>query len=183
MSGQAERREPVLAAFLVLLGIGAWLHWSITDPSFDQTEAQSEWGNVLAFSALVLALAGGSAALGRALSGARSVRRLTMTLIAAGALAAVTNIVEDGLGVERAFVVFGLLTGVLLLALIGLATALGLMVRGARRLLALAPLASAIGVVTYVQAGGPILLCTWCAAAVYLLVIPQSTVGLSGQRA
>jgi hypothetical protein len=183
MSGQVERREPVLAAFLVSLGIGAWLHWSITDPSFDQTEAQSEWGHVLAFSALVLALAGGSAALGRALSGARSVRCLTLTLIAAGALAAVTNIVEDGLGVEKAFVVFGLLTGVQLLALIGLATALGLVVRGARRLLALAPLASAIGVVTYVHAGGPILLCTWCAAAVYLLVTPQFAVGPSSQQA
>src|SRR4051794_37548167 len=174
MSGQVRRREPALAAFLVLLGIGAWLHWSITDPSFDQTEAQSEWVHVLAFSALVLALACGAAALGRALSGARSVRFLTITLIAAGTLAAVTNIVEDGLGVEKAFVVFALLTGVLLLALIGLATVLGLKVRGARRLLALAPLASAIGVVTYVHAGGPILLCTWCAAAIYLLVTPQA---------
>ena len=57
MSGQLKRREPVLAAFLVSLGIGAWLHWSITDPSFDQTEAQSGWGHVLASSALVLALA------------------------------------------------------------------------------------------------------------------------------
>jgi hypothetical protein len=100
MSGQVERRELVLAAFLVSLGIGAWLHWSITDPSFDQIDVQSEWGHVLAFSALVLALAGGAAALGRALSGARSVRCLSMTLIAAGALAAVSNIVEDGLGLR-----------------------------------------------------------------------------------
>src|SRR3954453_4187296 len=108
MGGQVQRRQAVLAAFLVSLGIGAWLHWSITDPSFDQTDAQSEWVHVLAFSALVLALAGGAAALGRALSGARSARWLTMTLITAGALAAVTNIVEDGLGVEMAFVVFAL---------------------------------------------------------------------------
>jgi hypothetical protein len=66
-----------------------WPDWLGTRADF----AQSEWAHVLAFSALVLALAGGSAALGRALSGARSVRCLTLTLIAAGALAAVTNIV------------------------------------------------------------------------------------------
>jgi hypothetical protein len=38
-------------------------------------------------------------------------------------------------------------------------------------------------VVTYVHAGGPILLCTWCAAAVYLLLTPQSAVAPSGQEA
>lgn len=147
MSTRLGRREPVLAAFLVSLGIGAWLHWSITDPSFDQTQAQAEWVNVLAFSALVLGLAYGAAALGRALSEARVVRRLTTTLIAAGALAAATNIVEDGLGIEHAFFLFVLLTGIQLLTLIALATALVRTVRGSRRTLGLAPLASAIGVV------------------------------------
>lgn len=180
MSSRVGRQETLLVAFLISLGIGAWLHWSITDPSFDQTEAQSEWGHVLAFSALVLALTGGAAALGCALSGARSVRRLSLTLIAAGTLAAVTNVVEDGLGVENAFLVFIVLTGVQLLALIGLAIALGLTVRGPRQVLALAPLASAIGLIAYVHAGGPILLCTWCASAGYLLVTRGSAVGPSG---
>src|SRR3954469_24342446 len=98
MGRRLGTQDVVLGGFLCCVGLAAWLHWSITDPSFDQTEAQSEWVHVVAFSALLLALAGGSAALGRALSGARSVRCLAMTLIAAGALAAVTNIVEDGLG-------------------------------------------------------------------------------------
>jgi hypothetical protein len=164
----AGRRDLALAALLVAVGIGAWLHWSITDPSFDQTEAQSEWGHVLAFSALILGLTGGAAALGRRLSEAPSVRRLTVTLFAAGTVAALTNVIEDGLGVEGAFFVFILLTGVELVTLIGLAVALALRVGGPRRLLALAPLGNAAGVILYVKAGGPILLGTWCAAAVYL---------------
>jgi hypothetical protein len=169
MAGWFERHDLALASIFVAVGLGAWLHWSITDPSFDVTEAQSEWDHVLGFSALVLALMGAAAALGQRLSSAASVRRLDLTLIATGALSAVTNIVEDGFGVEGAFFVFILLTGIQLVALIGLAIALGISVRGRRRLLALTPLASATGVVVYVHAGGPILLCTWCAAAAYLL--------------
>jgi hypothetical protein len=170
MVGRFETRDVALAAFLVSLGIGAWLHWSITDPSFDQTEAQSEWDHVLAFSALVLGLTVGAAALGRTLSQTVAVRRLALTLLATGVLAAVTNVVEDGFSVEAAFLAFVLLTGIQLVALVALAVALGISVRGPRRLLALAPLASAMGVIVYVHAGGPILLLTWCSAAVCLLV-------------
>ena len=139
MVGRFETRDVALAAFLVSLGIGAWLHWSITDPSFDQTEAQSEWDHVLAFSALVLGLTVGAAALGRTLSQTVAVRRLALTLLATGVLAAVTNVVEDGFNVEAAFLAFVLLTGIQLVALVALAVALGISVRGPRRLLALAP--------------------------------------------
>ena len=124
---------------------------------------------MLGFSVLVLALMGAAAALGQRLSSAASVRRLDLTLSATGALSAVTNVVEDGFRVGGAFLAFVLLTGIQLIALIGLAIALGIAVRGQRRLLALTPLASATGVISYVHAGGPILLCTWCAAAAYLL--------------
>ena len=168
-----------MAAFLFALGVGAWLHWSITDPSFDTTEAQSEWQHVLGFSALVLGLAVGAAALGRTLSQTTAVRRLAQILITTGVLSAVTNVVEDGFGVDAAFFAFALLIGIQLLALVGLAIALGLSVRGPRRLLAAAPLASAIGVLLYVNAGGPILLCTWCGAGAYLLATRAPTVTLS----
>jgi hypothetical protein len=164
-----RRHEFGLAAFLILIGLGSWLHWSLANPSFNQTDSQSDWANVLAFSALVFALMAGAGALGRALSSAASVRRLTLALFAAGSLAALTNIVEDGLGVEKAFLAFALLTGFQLLALITLAIALGLSVGGPRRLLALAPLASAAGLLAYVNAGGPILLATWCIAGLYLV--------------
>jgi hypothetical protein len=170
MGRRFETREIALACLLCVVGLVAWLHWSITDPSFDQTEAQSEWVHVLGFSALVLALMGGAAALGRALSDAGAVRRISLILLIAGVLAAVTNVVEDGLGVEEAFIVFVVLTGVELLALAGLGLALSLVVRGPRRVLALVPLATVTGVILYVPAGGPILLGTWCAAAVLLLV-------------
>ncbi|MGO4258239.1 hypothetical protein [Marmoricola sp. RAF53] len=113
-------------------------------------------------------------ALGRALSSAVPVRLLTGALLIGAVLAAATNVVEDGFGVEEAFVVFALLTGVQLAALVGLAVALGVDVRGPRRFLALAPLASAIGVILYVRAGGPILLGTWCLAALYLVVTRPS---------
>ena len=135
MDARFEGRDLPLAAFLVALGVGVWLHWSITDPSFDTTEAQSAWQHVLGFSALVLGLAVGAAVLGRTLSQTTAVRRLAQILITTGVLSAVTNVVEDGFGVDAAFFAFALLIGIQLLALVGLAIALGLSVRGSRRLL------------------------------------------------
>jgi hypothetical protein len=175
MGRRLGTRDVVLSGFLCCVGLAGWLHWSITDPSFDQTEAQSEWAYVLGFSALILFLVGGAAALGRALSAAPTVRRITTALLILGGLAAATNIVEDGLGVDEAFVVFALLTGAQLLALLALAIVLGLKLRGGQRILALVPLATVIGVIVYVDAGGPILLGTWCAAAAVLLVTRRST--------
>jgi len=169
MERRFAARDVAAATFFAAVGIGAWLHWSITDPSFDQTPAQSEWDRVLGFSALVLAVMGAAALLGWMLSQTAPVRRTVFTLVATGVLAAVTNVVEDGLGIEAAFFLFILLTGIQLLALTGLAIALGVSVTGPRRALAVAPLATALGLMAYVPAGGPILMGTWCAAAVYVL--------------
>lgn len=183
MMGRFKRRDLALALIFVAVGLGAWLHWSITDPSFDQSEAQSEWDHVLGFSALLLALNWSPAALGLRLSSAATVRRLSLTLIAIGALAAITNIVEDGFGLEGAFFAFILLTGIQLVALVGLAISLGLSVRGPRQLLSLVPLASATGVILYVHAGGPILLCTWATAAALLLATRSGPAGMAPTQA
>ena len=171
-----ERKQNIaIATFLATVGIGSWVHWRVTDPSFDATAAQSEWPNVLAFSALVLGLGTCSYLLAHTLSNAKLVTRVANTLLIASTLGAATNIVEDGFGVEDAFVVFVATTGAQLLALVALATALVKHVQGVCRVLALVPLANALGIVLYVEAGGPILVGAWGTAAVVLLLAPDET--------
>jgi hypothetical protein len=170
MATTVGRTDLLVPLGLVVVGVGAWLHWSITDPSFEQSATQSEWPYLLAFSGLIILLAVGAAALARAISGSTAVRAISTLLLGVAVAGATTNVVEDGFGVEQAFVVFVLSTALQLLALVALAVALAVDVVGARRVLAAAPLASAAGIVLYVHAGGPILLATWCSAAVVLVL-------------
>jgi hypothetical protein len=89
-----ERRDLALAALLVAVGFGAWLLGRSPIRPSTRLRGQSEWSHVLGFSLVILALMGGCRrALARSLSQARSIHRLSLTLIAAGTLAAVTNIV------------------------------------------------------------------------------------------
>ncbi len=170
MASRIAKQEFLVALGLLAIGAGAWLHWTITDPTVEVSATQSEWPYLLAFSGLIVSLAVAAAALARTITPAPRVRTITAVLLGAALVGAATNIVEDGFGVEEAFVVFALSTGVQLLSLLALAVALALNVAGTRRVLALAPLATAIGVVAYVNAGGPILLATWCAAAFVLVL-------------
>jgi hypothetical protein len=170
MATRVGRTELLVPLGLVAVGVGAWLHWSITDPSFEQSATQTQWPYLLAFSGLIILLAVGAAALARAISGAAVVRTISTLLLTAALVGAATNVVEDGFGVEQAFLVFVLSSAVQLLTLVALAVALAVNVVGPRRVLAVAPIASAAGIVLYVNAGGPILFATWCSAAVLLIL-------------
>jgi hypothetical protein len=168
------QREQWIALGLAGMGVVAWLYWTITDPTFDVSAAQDEWPDVLAFSGFILMLGIGAATLARTACSSVAVRRLANALVVAAVVGAVTNIVEDGFGVEQAFIVFAMSTGAQLLCLLGLAVALAVTIRGPRRILAFAPLGSALGIIAYVVAGGPIMLATWCGAAVVLMVTRRS---------
>ena len=79
--------------------------------------------------------------------------------------ASLTNIVEDGLHVEPAFVVFVAELALLLLGCLVLGLLILAREPGSRRLWAAVPVMTVGGILFYVELGGPILAVTWAGAA------------------
>jgi len=152
------------AALFALAGLTGFAYWALAHPSFEQTEAMSEWPTVLLFSAMLLSLAAALPAFG-SLVGGRWALRLAGIAGAAVGLAGIANIFEDGLGLDWVYAVFILCALLSELALVALSAVIARTTSETRRLLALVPLATGAGAVLMVVAGGPILLVTWLIVA------------------
>jgi hypothetical protein len=175
-SSEGATARVARALIFALVGVVFFAHWAITDPSLEESGGQDEWGQVLAFSAILLSLAVALPVYGLMVGG-RWVIRLS-ALAGVGALvASVANIFEDGFQIDAFFFGFVLGTGIADLALPALALVIACKERGHRRLLVLVPLGSMAGVILYVWAGGPIMLVTWLAAALVALVLPAEDLG------
>lgn len=86
--------------------------------------------------------------------------------VAGAALAAsLTNLVEDGWGLDQAFFAFVVKLLVLLLGCVVLAVTILARERGLGRVWAAVPLATVVGILLYVELGGPLLAATWLTAA------------------
>src|SRR4051794_21050647 len=127
-----------LAAYFAFVGVLFLLHWVVTDPSFDATDTMTEWPYVLAFSAALLSLACALPLLAR-LAGGQRVVRVSLVPAAGAALGSFANVLEDGLGMDWAFWVFVMSTGLILLGLVAFAMVMVRDRRGRDRLLALIP--------------------------------------------
>lgn len=158
-------------------GVGAAFlaHWVLTDPTSDESAAQSEWLHVLAFSAL-LSLLGVAVLVAASLAPVRGARPAAFGASAGAGIVAAANVFEDGFGLSWVFYVTALGTSILLLALGAWGVAVGFSARGAERVVMLVPLGALIGVVFYVLAGGPIMLATWLLAAVLTFTLRRRVV-------
>ncbi len=151
-------------ALFILTGVANFAYWAIADPGFEESSTQTEWPYVLGFSGAILCLAVALPVYAQ-LVGGRDVVRVSLIPAVAFAVGSLVNVVEDGLGVDGAFLGFVLTTAVGLLGLLALSVIVASHGRGGRRLLALVPAATIAGIIAYVAAGGPIMLATWLAAA------------------
>ena len=154
---------------LLFAGTGvAWFTlWFVAGPS-QTTASMQEWPNVIAFSAVLLALALALATFGRMVGGRWVIRLATIAGAIAGVLS-IVNIVEDGFRVDAAFYAFVLGLMILEVALAGLALAIVRSAAGRRRLLAAIPAATMTAILLFPVVGGPLMLGAWLAASVLAL--------------
>jgi hypothetical protein len=155
-----------LARGLLFAGTGvAWFtFWYFTDPRTETIAEMQVWPRVIWFSAMLLLLAVALLTFGRMVGGRSSTRFATVAAATAGVMS-VTNIVEDGFRVETMFLVFVAGLWILTLTLAGLTVTIARAEVGRRRLLAVIPAASLLGILLFPPAGGPIMLGAWLAAA------------------
>ena len=165
------------AALFALTGVAFFVFWVVAHPSFEATASQSEWPNVLWFSATLLSLAVALPVFGRMVGG-RWVFRLALLAGTGVALASVANVFEDGLQIEWFFFVFVLGASITDIALLALAVVIARTGRGENRLLALIPAATVAAIIFFVIAGGPIMLVAWLAAAAVALALPARATDL-----
>lgn len=150
------------ALLFALPGAAFLAYWVIADPGYGASASQTTWPYVLGFSGALATLAVALPVFGGQVTG-RTARRWAVVAGAAAGTNSLTNIIEDGVGVEGMFFAFIAGTAVMLVALVGLSV---VMVRArGTRLLALVPLGTIIGTVAFVAAGGPIMAATWLGAA------------------
>lgn len=165
-------------ALFVLTGITLFAYWTFGRPTFEATESQSQWPTVIWFSATLALLALALVVFGR-MAGGRWATRLALVAGVAMGVSSAANILEDGLDLDWAFAVFILGELVALVSLLALALVLAATRRGTARLLSIVPGGTALGLILFVYAGGPIMLVTWlvgAAAAVRLTTRSKTTV-------
>lgn len=150
------------ALLLTLPGVAFLAYWVIADPGYEASAAQTTWPYVLGFSAALATLAMALPVFGGQVTG-RNARRWAVVAGAAAGANSLTNIIEDGVGVEGMFFAFIAGTAVMIVALVGLSVVI-VRARGTR-LLALVPLGTIIATAAFVAAGGPIMAATWFGAA------------------
>lgn len=155
-------------AVLYVVTGGLWLVRSLAsfgDPGFTDPETAFDWFAVLSFSAALAALALALLAFAQMVGGRWA--RITAAVGASGAsVAAVANVVEDGL--EQGWAGTALYLPGTLLMLLGLVTltiATAVTSRGSARLLAAIPAAALLGMMLLELGGGVLVLAAWLAAA------------------
>lgn len=175
-----DSRRARVGVFL-LSGIAFFVYWIVVRPTTEASATQTQWPYVLWFSGTILTLAFAVPAFG-SMVGGKWVVRLALAAGAGAAWNSVVNIIEDGLGQDWAFLLFAIGSGGILLSLITLAVVLVVRGRGSRRALALIPLGTAVGILSFVNAGGVIMLATWLAAvAIAVRWRSESTEHLTGR--
>ncbi len=158
------------ACYFALVGSGFLAYWVIADPSHDISDSQDEWSYVLAFSGVILSLAF-AIPLFAQLAGGTWTLRIALVAAAGSALSSLANILEDGFQIDWVFFVFALGAAVQLVGFLALVVVVAIGKRGRQRLLALVPLGTAIGIIGFVEAGGPLMFATWLGAAVWALAV------------
>jgi hypothetical protein len=149
------------AALLWLLGLlwAARSLQSFTDPDFTSPGSAADWFAVLSLSvALLLLPAGVWILLERSTIGLGAARLLSLAVGMAADTAAVANLGEDGFGISAAGSVYFAGIAATLLMLVAAAVALAI---GGSPVLALVPLATAVGMVNLERGGGVIVLIAW----------------------
>jgi hypothetical protein len=138
----------------------------------------SDWNNVLAFSAALLALAFALPMFAQ-LAGDHGALRVSRVPAAGAALCSLANIFEDGLQMGWAFLAFVLGAAILSFGLLALMVVIARAGHGSRRLLALVPAGTLAAITFYASGGGILMLATWLAAAAIALVLPRRTAALA----
>lgn len=156
--------RPMRAFLLTLPGVAFLAYWVVADPGYEASAAQSTWPYVLGFSGALATLAVALPVLGGQVT-ARNARRWSAVAGAAAGANSLTNIVEDGVGVEGMFMVFVAGTAVMIISLVGLSVVIARTGGSRNRLLALVPLGTIVATLAFVAAGGPIMAATWLGAA------------------
>jgi hypothetical protein len=163
-TGMPDWRGVSRSLLFAVTGILLFLFWAVARPSFEATASMTEWPNVLWFSATLLSLAVALPVFGRMVGG-RSVVRLASIAGAGIGLSSISNIFEDGFGIDAFFFAFSLGTVILEVALLALTVVIARAFRGRDRLLAIIPAGTVAGILLFVVAGGPLMLITWLGAA------------------
>jgi hypothetical protein len=159
------------AGLFALVGFGFFAHWIVANPGFEVSATQRDWPYVLAFSAIILALAF-AVPLFAQLVGGRVAFRASLVVAAGSVLSSTANVLEDGLKMEWAFLAFVLGTAIMHIGLLVLTIAI--VARGRQRQFALVPAGTMAAVLFYVPVGGPVMFATWLVAA-WLALAPTRT--------
>jgi hypothetical protein len=154
------------AAVAICVGAGAipFVHWMVADLSRDETSQQHAWFFVIFFSAVVLTIGAGMLVVAHE-APTPGAPRAAWFVAGMAVAASVTNLVEDGLGLDQAFLVFVAELLLIQLGCVALAVTILVRERGFGRLWAAVPLATVVAILLYVELGGPLLATTWLAAA------------------
>ena len=155
-------RSALFALAGVTLGIRSLQ--TFTNPNFQHPVTPADWFAVYSFSAGLLALAVAYPLFAQQVGGG-AVFRGSLVATAGYWLSGVSNILEDGMGLDFAFWLF---VGGALLSLAGLivvSAAIMITARGRRRLLALVPAATLVGQITFPLGGGILVMLVWLWAA------------------
>jgi hypothetical protein len=168
-------------AIFVLVGLGFLGYWLGVDLSRDETAAQSQWSYVLLFTAVLLLLGVGLVLFGAMLQSPLA-RRAAYVAGAGAVLCGAANVVEDGLGVEWVFLVFVSSLLVTDLALFVVMATVMFTEPGARRMLALVPIGTVIGIAVFVEAGGVVMAVTWVGAGVASYLDQRRPASIAGDR-
>jgi hypothetical protein len=146
-------------------GVLPLAYWLVADLSRDETSQQHDWFFVLLFSAVLLAIGLGMLTIASQLASTAAIRTAIFLGVVLTA-ASLTNIVEDGFRVEPAFLVFVAELVFLLLGCLVLALLILVGEHGSGRLWAAVPIATILGILLFVELGGPLLAVTWAGACV-----------------
>lgn len=169
MSAQHSAAHPTLQLALFWIIGAVWFARSVqslTHPNFTDPQSAWDWSAVVSYSVALLALAVGLVVLARLVGG--RIPLIASLVAATGAtIAAVGNVIEDGLGRAWAGNAFYLPGSVLyLLGLIALTLAIATYRKGRLRLLALVPAATLVGLMLLERGGGVLVLAAWGGLAI-----------------
>ena len=157
------------AALFTVVGVGFGVLWlQMLNPGFQIPGSPADWFRVLAFSALLIALAFALPTFAR-LIGGRVVFRVSLVPAMGAALGGVSNILEDGLHLEWAFWLFVLGGAIIIVGLSAFTVVVAFIGRGRRRFLAAVPAAAMVGWLLAPVGGGIFLSAAWLAAAALVL--------------
>lgn len=159
------------AALHTFVGVQFFLLWLARHADYQDAHSALDWFVVVGFSVVLLALALALLRFSRWVAG-QAVFPAPKVAAGAAALGSVVNLLEDGLHFEGFFVFFALSLLTLDIALLWLTVSVARSGNGPARLFALVPAGTLTGILLFQVAGKPIMLVSWLAAAVLVLIVP-----------